>query len=138
MEITVDTGVKEFNIGGKVSVYFNPSDATFAQRIYDTFKDLETKQDEYIDKLEHIEEVPDILAFGKELDEEMRMKLNTVFGTDVVTPLIGDCNVYALAGGYPIWANLLTAVLNAMDETVKKETQKSKQKIEKYTNKYAK
>lgn len=138
MEINVNTGVKEFNLAGKVSVFFNPSDITFAQRIYETFMALEEKQNAYIERIKEIGEDPEIFVIGAEMDAEMREIINGIFKTDVITPLIGDCNVYALADGLPIWANLLTAILDVMDETVKEETQKSKQRIDKYTKKYHK
>ena len=138
MEITVDTGIREFNLGGKVSVWFNPSDVFFAERIFEAFRTLEDKQNEYTDRLRNIGEDPKIFQFGHELDKDMRERVNSIFGQDVVTPLIGDCNVYALAGGLPIWANILTAVLDVMDDTVKEETKKSKQRVGKYTNKYHK
>lgn len=138
MEISVNTGIKEFNLAGKVSVFFNPSDVTFAKKIYDVFMALEDKQREYIDRLKEVGEEPEIFAIGHEMDAEMRELINGIFGIDVITPLIGDCNVYALADGLPIWANLLTAILDVMDETVKEETQKSKQRVEKYTSKYHK
>lgn len=138
MEITVDTGIREYSLGGKVSVWFNPSDVAFAERIFDAFKTLEDKQNEYTEKLQKIGEDPEIFVFGHEIDNEMRERVNSIFGKDVVTPLIGDCNIYALAGGLPIWANLLTAVLDVMDETVQAETKKSKQRVDKYTKKYHK
>lgn len=138
MEITVDTGIREFSLGGKVSVWFNPSDVAFAERIFEAFKTLEDKQNEYTTRLNNIGEDPEIFSFGREVDAEMRERVNSIFGKDVVTPLIGDCNIYALAGGLPIWANLLTAVLDVMDETVQAEAKKSKQRVEKYTKKYHK
>lgn len=138
MEITVDTGIREFSLGGKVSVWFNPSDVAFAERIFEAFKTLEDKQNEYTTRLKNIGEDPEIFSFGREVDTEMRERVNSIFGKDVVTPLIGDCNIYALAGGLPIWANLLTAVLDVMDETVQAEAKKSKQRVEKYTKKYHK
>jgi len=138
MEISVNTGIKEFSLADKVSVFFNPSDTSFAQKIFDVFMALEDKQNEYIERIKEIGENPEIFTVGKEMDAEMRGAINGIFGIDVITPLIGDCNVYALADGMPIWANLLTAVIDVMDETVKAETKKSKEKIDKYTKKYHK
>lgn len=136
MDIQINTGAKEFNLGGKVSVWFNPTDMAFAQRIYDTFAGLEEQQNKYTEMLRNADEDASVFVIGQEMDKEMRDAVNGVFGVDVVTPLIGDMNVYAFADGLPIWANILMAVLDTMSDTVKEETKRSKQRIDKYTKKY--
>ena len=44
--LNFDTGVSEYDINGTAKVRFNPTDAEFVERLYNTFKTLEEQQDE--------------------------------------------------------------------------------------------
>lgn len=46
--------------------------------------------------------------------------------------------MYALAEGLPLWANLLFAIMDEMDETVMREKKAMNPRIAKYTKKYHK
>ena len=94
-ELNISTGVEEYSLNGKVKIYFNPTDADFTERIYRSFDFLDAKQDEYQKRIDASESVEQSLAFLKELDTEMREHLFSIFGEDIVTPLIGTANVYA-------------------------------------------
>ena len=129
MDIKIDNGLKEYNLNDAVIVRFNPTDVTFANKLYDAFASLEAKQNE---------PVPEdrVFEWFAERDVEMRDTINDLFGVDVCNPLFGTMNVYALSGGMPLWANLLFAIIDEMDESVKKEQKVHKERISKYTKKY--
>ena len=74
----------------------------------------------------------------RKLDGEMREIINDVFEFDVCSGLFGELNVYALAEGLPLWANLLFAIMDEMDETVMREKKAMNPRIAKYTKKYHK
>lgn len=135
-ELNISTGVEEYSLNGKVKIYFNPTDADFTERIYRSFDFLDAKQDEYQKRIDASESVEQSLAFLKELDTEMREHLFSIFGEDIVTPLIGTANVYALADGTPIWFNILTGIIDAIGEGMEAQTKASKARIKKYTDKY--
>ena len=128
-ELNINTGLKEYTLNDSVTIRFNPTDMAFATQLYNAFASLEEKQNE---------PVPEEGAFEwfDERDREMRDTINGVFGVDVCTPLFGTMNVYALAGGMPLWTNLLFAIIDEMDESVKKEQKAHKAAIDKYTKKY--
>ena len=44
----------------------------------------------------------------------------------------------ALSGGLPLWANLLLAIMDEMDESVSREIKLSDERLAKYTKKYHK
>ena len=136
-ELNISTGIEEYTLNGKVKIYFNPTDASFAERIYHTFDYLDTKQDEYKRLIEESEEIEQSLAFLRELDADMRQHLFDLFDEDIVTPLIGTANVYSLADGTPIWFNLLTGIIDVIGAGIDAQTKLSKEKIRKYTEKYA-
>ena len=129
MELKIDSGVKEYNLNDAVVVAFNPTDPAFASKLYKAF--------EILDGLQNAT-VPEEKAFEwfEERDAEMRDTLNGVFGKDVCNPLFGSMNVYALSGGMPLWANLLFAIIDEMDDSVKKEQKMSKERVDRYTKKY--
>lgn len=133
MDIQINTGAREFNLGGKVSVWFNPTDTTFLERMRDVFLQMQSKQE---DIARRIADAEDVYEESRKIDAEMRDALKNIFGVDVVTPLIGDMNVYALADGLPIWAQILISTMDVIQKTVEEERNKSVQKIKEYTEKY--
>ena len=54
------------------------------------------------------------------------------------TPVFGDMNVYALAGGTPVWFNLIMCLIENMDDTVVAEKKKTNPKLQKYLARFNK
>ena len=51
-------------------------------------------------------------------------------------PLFGSMNLFASAGGLPVWANLMLAVADEVEACMQGELKKLEAKISKYTAKY--
>lgn len=136
MDIKFESGLKEFNLGGKVTVEFNPTDVNFAQKMYDTFSTLDERTEAYYARLKEKDASDSVFQISREMDAEMREVINGLFGKDVCTPLIGDLNIYARANGLPLWANLILAVMDVMEVSVSEEDKIAQKRIEKYTKKY--
>lgn len=134
MDIKFESGVKEYNLGGKVTVEFNPTDVGFANKMFDAFSALDAKTEEYQKRIN--ENKADVFAISRDMDAEMRDIINGLFGKDVCTPLIGDINIYARADGLPLWANLILAVMDVMEVTAQAEDKAAQKRIDKYTKKY--
>ena len=47
-------------------------------------------------------------------------------------------NVYALASGLPVWANLLLAVIDKTNASMDEESKKTDDRLNKYLKKYGK
>ena len=45
--LSFDTGLVTFDLNGKASVTFNPTDSAFVERLFNTFDELDKKQDAY-------------------------------------------------------------------------------------------
>ena len=133
MDIKINTGAKEFNFDGKVSIWINPTDPVFIGKMRETFQDLQKKQDEVKEKLDNAEDIFEVCV---QIDAEMREALLKLFGKDIVTPLVGDMNVYALADGMPIWAQILISLMDGIESYVAEENEKASEKIKAYTEKY--
>jgi len=133
----LNSGLVTYNLGGKVEVIYNPTDMVFLDSIYETFADLEEKHKEFQERAKKTTDTREIFALARELDTDMRERINGIFGKDVCTPLYGKVSVYASDGeGLPLWASLLLAVFDTMEVSVNEAQEKSRAKIEKYTKKY--
>lgn len=127
-------GFKEFAVNGDESriVRFNPCDFGILERISVSQKRLEELEKKYKDA-----EASDTDELGKiaaECDRDIREEINTVFGNDVCTPAFGTVNCLTLAGGQPLYANFVDALLPIVESSLDKETKQSKKRIAKYTN----
>ena len=85
------------------------------------------------------EEITDekaVFNLTKNLDKKMREIINALFGQDVCTPLFGRMNLFASAGGLPVWANLMLAIADEVQASMDGELKKREARIKKYTGKY--
>lgn len=144
--IKISTGQKEYALvgsdGKKVSIWLNPSDTTFVDAVFNLFNDFQERQETIFKEIDAAEP-KDVFATAKKIDAEMREKFMEVFGEDIVTPLIGKMSLYALAEGttgvqFPVWANILLALIKKFESELTEEQKKSAAKIAKYTKKYHK
>ena len=133
-ELNFDLGLNEYNLGGKVTVKFNPTDVSFLEKLSDSFATLDRIQEEV--KREEITEEKDVYNLAKNLDRKMRDIIDALFGEDVCTPLFGEMNLFSSAGGLPVWANLMLAIADEVEASMQGELEKRNDKIRKYTEKY--
>ena len=135
-ELNFDLGLNEYDLGGKVTVRFNPTDVSFLEKLSDSFAYLDLIQEEVKLSREEITDEKDIYNLAKNLDGKMRDIINALFGMDVCTPLFGEMNLFASAGGLPVWANLMLAIADEVQTSMQGELEKRDAKIRKYTEKY--
>lgn len=100
-KVIIDSGVQEYSLNDKCSVFFNPADTEFADRIYTAFEELRKKQEKRTLDLEKMT-TRETFDYLKQLDREMRDTIDGVFGQPVCEPLFGSMSVYASAGGTPV------------------------------------
>ena len=143
--IKFETGVREFNINGAVTVSFCPTDMNFVETVFDVLEDIDRFHTEYQEKAEKISENPDEKAASEEMfdlsrdaDNTIREKINGLFGKDICTPTIGHGSILSPAGGLPIWANIIFMLIDLFDDELVKEKEKTNPRIKKYTEKYKK
>ena len=138
--IKFETGVEEFNLNGKKTVYFSPTDMNFIETVFRVVEKLDKREQEFQSELAALteEDEPKIFDMGRAHDAEIREEINGIFGEDVCTPVFGSLNVFALADGLPIWANLLFAIIDKLDDEFVKQKEKTNPRLEKYTAKYSK
>ena len=133
-ELNFDLGLNEYDLGGKVTVKFNPTDVSFLEKLSESFATLDRIQEEV--KREEISDEKDVYNLAKNLDTKMREIIDALFGQDVCTPLFGEMNLFASAGGLPVWANLMLAIADEVQDSMDSELKKREARIRKYTEKY--
>lgn len=135
--LSFDDGLVEYEINGKATARFNPTDAAFAERLYKAFADLEARQDEFQRKVSEIgEDGEAMFAYAKERDGEMRGIIDALLGKGVADALFPDMNCYALADGLPVWINLMFALADEINSAYASEQGKADPRLQGYGDKY--
>lgn len=135
-ELNFETGLVTYDLNGKCEVSFNPTDSNFVERLYAAFEELDKKQEGYKAQVDKMADKKEIFEFARERDAEMRTIIDGVFDAPVSDALFGGMNVYAVAGGLPVWCNLMLAVMDEIDTTFAREQKSTNSRIAKYTAKY--
>lgn len=134
-ELKITTGVQEYHLNDKCTVVFNPSDPAFADKLYTAFDALKKKQDARDNNVEKMS-AREMFDWLRNMDAEMRETIDGVFEQPVCEPLFGNVSVYAIADGAPLWMNLMVAIMDELDEGIKREKAFHSEKLAKYTAKY--
>lgn len=137
-DLIINTGVVNYSINGKCEFAFNPTDSVFVEKLFSAFDTLDKKQESYKAEAEKNTNKREIFGVARKMDEEMREIINEVFGFDICAALFGEMNVYAMADGLPVWANLMLAIMDEVDTTFARESKATNPRISKYTKKYHK
>ena len=134
-QLDFSTGVQEYTLNGRVNVSFNPTDVVFLERLTQTLEKLDALQEE-LNAARGSHSEADIFPFAKEQDRKMRAVLDALFDVPVCDALFGSMNLYASAGGFPVWANLILAVYEEVETAMQGELTAREQRIAKYVDKY--
>ncbi len=130
-------GLEEYSLNGRVTVRFNPTDASFLERLAELFSSLVALLEE-VSALQDSTPEEEVFPLAKSLDARMRDLLDGFFGTPVCEALFGSMNLFASAGGLPVWANLLLALTEEIESAMQGELTAREARIAKYTAKYKK
>ena len=133
--LSFSDGLEEYSLNDRVTVRFNPTDASFLERLSELFSRLDALQEE-VSTLQDSTPEEEVFPLAKSLDARMRDLLDGFFGTTVCEPLFGSMNLCASAGGLPVWANLLLALTEEVESAMQGELSAREARIAKYTEKY--
>lgn len=136
-DIRFETGVREFNINGAVTVRFSPTDMAFIEKVYTAMENIDKRQEKYREEVASIKDA-EVFDLARRVDAEARGEINAVFGSDICTPIFGELSLYAIADGLPVWVNFLLAIIDQFEGAFAEEKKKTNPRIAKYTAKYKK
>lgn len=137
-EIKFDDGLVTYTVNGKCDVSFNPTDNNFVERLYNVFEALDKKQEYYKAQVEKLANKREIFDFAQECDKEIREMIDGLFNHPISDSLFGSMSTYAVASGFPVWANLLLAIMDEVDTAFAREQKLTNPRVAKYTAKYHK
>lgn len=135
-EIKFDDGLVTYSVNGRCEISFNPTDHVFIERLYSVFEELDKKQGYYEEQVKKNANKREIFDFARECDKEIREMIDNLFEQPVSDSIFGKMSAYAVASGFPIWANFLLAVMDEVDTTFAREQKLTNPRITKYTKKY--
>lgn len=136
--LNIQTGVKEYTLNEKVTVSFNPTDFSFIERLFETFDALDSKQEKYRGEIAATDDNRALFDITRRMDKEMRESIDELFSQPICDALLGGINIYALADGLPIWANILLAIMDEVDTSYAREQKATNPRVQKYLKKYKK
>lgn len=126
--LNFETGLVEYDVNGACKIKFNPTDESFTQSLYELFRELEGMQEVFA-------EGEGFEAF-RNLDKDMRGKIDALLGDGVSDSLFSGMNCYAIADGLPVWMNLVLAMLYEVCEAYEREFGKTDARVKAHTKKY--
>ena len=106
------------------------------ERLSRAFSGLDSLQEEVRSTREKITDDREVFPIARELDGKMRTILNELFGKEICEPLFGSVNLFASSGGLPLWANLMLAITDEVQNAMKGELDAREKRIAKYVEKY--
>lgn len=145
--IQFESGIREYPLRlyegqDPVVVRFNPTNMIFVERVLNAFDRMDEIQEDYRKRIDAVDPERDykaVFELTHGMEDALRETLNDTFNMDICTPLFGAYeSVYAAGEGFPIWANILLAVVDEFDESFVKEREKTNPRLKKYTDKYRK
>lgn len=135
-ELRFESGVETYRLNDRFTLCFNPTDSAFTERLFSAFDNLDEKQAAYQAEADALSDGKELFALARRRDAEMRALLDGALGEGCCEAVFGGMNVYALAGGLPVWANLLLAVIDEMDTAFAREQKATNPRLEVYLKKY--
>lgn len=137
-ELTFDSGVVSYSLNGKCEVSFNPADRAFAERFYNAVDKMGKLQDSYAKKAEEMNDPAGAFSLARRRDEEMQNVLDGLFDAPVCAAVFGDMSLCAFANGFPVWLNLMLAILDEIEANIGDVQKQADPRIAKYKAKYQK
>lgn len=137
-ELQFDTGVVQYRLNDVCTVALNPTDSAFVERLYNCFDELDKKHEDYQAQVARMADNREIFGFMRQRDAEMRLLIDELFGEPVCEALFARMNVYSMASGLPVWANLLLVFMDEADTAFAREQKATNPRVQKYLKKYHK
>ena len=134
--LSVNTGIEEYTLNDNVKVRLNPTDPAFVKRIFNRFSELEAKDKAWREKIRDLSKPEEVMAAYDEGEALFARAVDDILGEGTCRGVAGDTSVLSLAGGAPIWMNILLAIIDEMDSAIAREQKAANPKLEKYLKKY--
>lgn len=135
-ELQFDTGLVTYKVNGSCEITFNPGDIGFVKKLFDLFDRLSGRQEESEKLNEEELDGKALFEITDRMDADMRAEIDGLFGEGICAALFPNISVFALAGGFPLWANFCMAIIDEIDSSLAQEEQNARARVDKYMKKY--
>ncbi|MEA4894569.1 MAG: hypothetical protein VB064_04830, partial [Oscillospiraceae bacterium] len=108
------------------------------KRLYEAFMAIDALQEKYKGLITPGLSDAGIMEAIASTDKEIRSIIDIAFESPIAEMAFGRLSAFAIAGGVPIWAGLLLAVMAECDEGFTAETTSINPKLQKMLGKYKK
>lgn len=137
-ELKFETGVVEMAVNGGRVIQFNPSDIGFVDTLYGLLGKIEAIDADMAKKKGKADDPAKLFDCARASDKRMREAVDSVFGEGFCGDVFQGVRLVALADGLTVIENFIFAIVDEMDESVRKNMAKRNDRIAKYTAKYQK
>ena len=134
-QLNIATGLVTYRLNDACEIRINPTDTGFVERLFHIFDTLEARQGELEAKVKAAQQ-REVFDIARKADAEMRELIDGALGVGVCAALFGDVNCYAYADGFPVWANLLFAIMDECGTSFTEQQKLTNPRLEKYMAKY--
>ena len=122
MKLSIDTGIKEFEVNGKEILRFNPSDPNVYNRFFEAAETISKLEDDYMQAQQKAAGEMDengfpcggkkVIEIMRDVDGKVKEQLSYVFGEENnFNKILGGINIMAVgSNGERIVTNLLAAL----------------------------
>lgn len=137
-ELNFSTGVKEMQVNGGRIIRFNPADIGFMDTLYSLLGKLESIKADEDKKREKTDDLAKFFDYARLCEKRMRDAVDSVFGEGFCNDTFDGVRLWALSDGLTVIENLVFAITDKMDDSVRDNLAKREGRIAKYTAKYQK
>lgn len=110
---------KTLDINGKITISIDPDSQEFADRVFAALSAMDKQNTDLLKTLRN-SPTPDYKVF-LDANTTIREQIDDLFGVPVCATLFGENAICALAGGAPLWFNLMEGVIGALSIVPTKE-----------------
>ena len=109
-----------FNVNGVCEISFDPNDRDFAERVFSTICELDKRHTRVMVSASAFDAEKNYDLFREE-SKEIMQRLCNLLGVDIYSLLFPDGNISCstelimMAGGTPVWFNILFGVVEMLD-----------------------
>lgn len=135
MIIQINDGSKTYDIqnqNGEIiaSVTFKPNDFNILRRVDEVVKEME-------EIIESIKDIPPSAKAISEKEDELKNKINDLFGSDVTTPFFNILGAFSPVGkGRLFVEDVMEKLIGIVRNEYENETAKEKEKLNEYLEEY--
>lgn len=136
--LSFENGLVELTVNGGRTIRLNPSDAGFAETLYELVARLSSIHEEKEQTWEAEEDIAARFAADRAEDAAMREAVDAIFGEGFCADVFPGMRLFALAEGLTVVENFIFSLLDRMDEGITDNLTKREGRIAKYTARYRK